>query len=82
MLALNLMAAVIVLVCGLLALNRMCARTALGIRATWLLLTVCAAAILLLGTPPAWPEVVLHWNIAALACLDQRNKPLKESTCN
>ncbi|MET3132853.1 ABC-type methionine transport system permease subunit [Oxalobacteraceae bacterium GrIS 1.11] len=73
MLTLNLMAAFIVLVCGLLALNRMCPRTALGIRATWLLLTVGAAAILLLGAPPAWPEVALHWSIAALACLDRRN---------
>ncbi|WP_317201499.1 hypothetical protein [Janthinobacterium sp.] len=79
MMHINLAAAAIVLVRGLLALNHMCPGTALRVRATWLLLTVGAAAVLLLGAPPTWPEVALHCGIAALVCVDRRAPIICES---
>ena len=69
---LNLIAAAIVLARGVVALNHMCPRTGLPIRATWLLLTVAAAAVLLVGARPTWPELALHIGIAALVCIGPR----------
>lgn len=82
MMALNLAAAAIVLLRGLIALNHMCPGTALAVRVTWVLLTVGAAAVLLLGAAPAWPEVALHCGVAALVCCDRRNPLLKGPTCS
>lgn len=78
MMQINLAAAVIVLVRGLLTLNQMCPGTDIVVRATWLLLTVAAAAVLLLGAPPTWPEVTLHCGIAALVCVHGRSPTICE----
>jgi hypothetical protein len=72
---LNLLAAAIVLGGGVRAINHMCPGTALPIRATWLLLTIGAAAVLLAGLAggrPTWPDLALHWGIAALVCAGPR----------
>lgn len=68
MLILNMLAAAIVLARGVYVLNRMCPRTALTVRATWLLLSIGAAAVLLAGARPTWPDLALHWGVAALVC--------------
>lgn len=83
MMILDMVAAAIVLMRGLfVALNAMCPKTRLTIRVTWILLTVGAAAVLLMGQAPNWPEVLFHWGIAALVCADRRSVFLKGSTCN
>lgn len=83
MMFLDMIAAAIVLLRGLfVALNAMCPKTRLGIRLTWILLTAGAAAVLLVGRAPAWPEVLLHWGVAALVCVDRRTTFLKGPTCN
>ncbi len=80
MIALNLAAAFLVLVRGIVALNHMCPGTAPGIRIVWLLLTASAAAVLMSGAAPTWPDVALHWGIAALVCIDRRGQFSKGST--
>lgn len=83
MMALDMCAAAIVLLRGLfVALNAMCPKTRLSIRLTWILLTVGAAAVLLLSRSPAWPEVLFHWGMAALVCADRRNIFLRGPSCN
>lgn len=83
MMVLDMCAAAIVLLRGLfVALNAMCPKTRLSIRWTWILLTMGAAAVLLLSRSPAWPEVLFHWGVAALVCFDRRNIFLMEQTCN
>lgn len=70
----NMTAAALVLIRGLFfALNNMCPKTSFGIRATWVLLTSGAAAVLLLGHAPTWPEVVFHCGIAAMVYCDRRH---------
>lgn len=80
MMAINMAAAALVLLRGVIALNHMCPGTALGIRIVWLLLTASAAAVLLSGAAPAWPDVALHWGIAALVCIDRRGQITKGLT--
>ena len=83
MMFLDMAAAAIVLLRGLfVALNAMCSKTRLSIRLTWILLTVGAAAVLLLGRAPGWPEVLFHWGVAAMVCADRRSILLKGFTCN
>ena len=82
MIFLDMVAAGIVLLRGLfVALNAMCPKTRLAMRFTWILLTVGAAAVLLVGRAPAWPEVLFHWGVAALVCADRRSFFLKGSPC-
>lgn len=73
MIILNMIAAVIVLARGIFALNHMGPRTSLLVRATWLLLTVAAAAVLLACVQPTWPALLLHWGIAMLVCAVPRS---------
>lgn len=82
MMALNLLAAAIVLVRGLIALNNMCPGTALAMRVTWVLLTAGAGAVLLFSSAPAWPEVALHCGIAAIFCFDRRNPFFQGPSCS
>lgn len=72
MIILNLIAAAIVLVRGIIALNHMCQRTRIHFRATWLLLTVSSAAVLLACNVPTWTDLALHCGIAALLCIGPR----------
>lgn len=69
---LNLLAAAIVLVRGLLAITSMCPGTPLAIRATWIVLTFGAAAIIMVGAPPDWLELLMRCGIAALVCAGPR----------
>lgn len=78
MMAVNLLAAVVIVLRGLYAINQMGRATRAPIRATWLLLTGAAAAMLLASAAPTWPEVVLHIGIAALVLVDRRNPLLHE----
>ncbi|MDC8756273.1 hypothetical protein [Janthinobacterium fluminis] len=71
---LNMTAALLVLLRGVIALNHMCPGTGLAIRSAWLLLTASAAGVLLSGAAPTWPDVALHWGIAALVCIDRRGQ--------
>lgn len=83
MIFLDMVAVGIVLLRGLfVALNAMCPKTCLAMRLSWILLTVGAAAILLLGRASTWPEVLFHWGVAALVCADRRSILLKGSSCN
>lgn len=83
MMILDMVAAAIVLMRGLfVALNAMCPKTRLAMRLTWVLLTAGAAAVLLLGRAPGWPEVLLHWGVVALVCADRRSIILKGPSCN
>lgn len=75
MIGLNTVAAALVLLHGVIALNHMRPGAALRLRAAWLLLTGGAGAVLLLGAAPSWPELALHWGIAALVCADRRGPP-------
>jgi hypothetical protein len=83
MMFLDMIAAGIVLLRGLfVALNAMCPKTCFSMRLTWILLTVGAAAVLLFGRTPAWPEVLFHFGVAALVCADRRTIFLEGSSCN
>ena len=83
MIAIDMVAAAVVLLRGLfVALNSMCPKTRFSIRITWILLTVGAAAVLLLSRSPAWPEVLLHCGVAALVCVDRRLPFLRRASCN
>jgi len=83
MMTLDMVAAAIVLLRGLfVALNAMCPKTRLSIRLTWILLTLGAAAVLLLGRAPGWPEVLFHWGVAVMVCADRRSVLMKGWTCN
>ena len=83
MMTINIAAAAIILVRGLFfALNNMRPETDFGLRLAWLMLTTGAAAVLLSGHMPTWPELILHCGVAALVCCDPRNQLLKrEPTC-
>ena len=82
MMTLDMVAAAIVLLRGLfVALNAMCPKTRLSIRLTWILLTVGAAAVLLLGQAPGWPEVLFHCGVAVMVCADRRSIVMKGWTC-
>lgn len=79
---LDMVAAAIVLLRGLfVALNAMCPQTRMSIRLPWILLTVGAAAVLLLGRAPGWPEVLFHCGIAVMVCADRRSIVMKEWSC-
>lgn len=78
MIILNLLAAAVVVLRGLYVLNHMGKRTGMLIRASWLVVTGGAAAVLLTSSAPTWPEVMLHLGIAALVMLDRRNPLLHE----
>lgn len=81
--SIDMAAATIVLARGLFAeLNHMQPCTSNAIRITWIALTAGAAAVLLFGVTPAWPEVLLHCGIAALVCVDRRSSFWKGSSCN
>ena len=81
--SIDMAAAAIVLARGLFAeLNPMQPCTSTVIRITWIALTAGAAAVLLFGVTPAWPEVLLHSGIAALVCFDRRSSFWKGSSCN
>ena len=77
------MAAAIVLARGLFVeLNHMRPGTGSPIRITWIVLTAGAAAVMLFGVIPAWPEVLFHCGIAALVCIGRRSSFGKGSSCN
>jgi hypothetical protein len=76
MIILNIIAAVIVLARGVFALNHMGPCTSLLVRATWLVLTVAAAAVLLACAQPTWQALLLHWVIAVLVCVIPRGLTL------
>ena len=79
----DMVAAAIVLARGLFSeLNHMRPCTSTAIRITWIALTAGAAAVLLYGVAPAWPEVLLHCGIAALVCVDRRSSFWKGPSCN
>ena len=81
--SIDMAAAAIVLARGLFVeLNHMRPGTGSPIRITWIVLTAGAAAVLLFGVTPAWPEVLLHCGIAALVCVDRRSSFWKGSSCN
>ncbi|WP_426057088.1 hypothetical protein [Janthinobacterium sp. PSPC2-1] len=81
--SIDMAAAAIVLARGLFAeLNHMQPCTSNAIRITWIALTAGAAAVLLFGVTPAWPEVLLHCGIAALVCVNRRSSFWKGSSCN
>ena len=81
--SIDMAAAAIVLARGLFAeLNHMQPCTSNAIRITWIALTAGAAAVLLFGVTPAWPEVLLHCGIAALVCVDRRASFWKGRPCN
>lgn len=81
--SIDMAAAAIVLARGLFAeLNHMQPCTSNAIRIAWIALTAGAAAVLLFGVTPAWPEVLLHCGIAALVCVDRRSSFWKGSSCN
>lgn len=69
---LNLLAAAIVLVRGLLAITHMCPGTPLVIRAAWIVLTFSAIATIMVGAPPDWLELLMRCSIAALVCAGPR----------
>ena len=74
MTTIDMIAAALVLVRGLFfAINNMSRATDLHVRITWLLLTVGAAAVLLLSRTPHWPDVIFHCGIAALVYCDRRH---------
>ena len=81
--SLDMAAAAIVLARGLFSeLNHMRPGTSTAIRITWIALTAGAAAVLLYGVTPAWPEVLLHCGIAALVCVDRRSAFWRAPPCN
>ncbi|CDG82099.1 hypothetical protein [Janthinobacterium agaricidamnosum] len=83
MMTLDLAAAALVLLRGLFfAINHMCPQTSLAIRIAWVWLTLGAAALLLLGRTPTWPELLLHCGIAVLVWCDRREPFLKGTPCN
>lgn len=83
MMTLNLAAALLVLLRGLFfAINNMCPLTGFGMRLAWVLLTLGAAAVLLLGRVPDWPELLLHCGIAVLVWCQRRSPFSKGSSCN
>lgn len=80
--SLDMAAAAIVLARGLFSeLNHMRPGTGHAIRITWIVLTAGAAAVLLYGVTPAWPEVLLHCGIAALVCVDRRSSFWRGPSC-
>lgn len=80
--SIDMAAAVIILLRGLFTeLNHMRPGTCNVIRITWIALTAGAAAVLLFGVAPAWPETLLHCGIAALVCVDRRSLFRKGSSC-
>lgn len=78
MIVLNFLAAAVVVLRGLYVLNHMSKETSMPIRASWLVLTGGAAAVLLASAVPTWPEVALHLGVAALVVIDRRNPLFRE----
>lgn len=72
MMVINIIAALVILVRGAIAVSHMLPGTPVLVRAGWLLLAIGAAAIMLAGGPPAWPNVILHCGIAMLVWRERR----------
>jgi 3-mercaptopyruvate sulfurtransferase SseA len=68
----NLLAALVILARASLVVSHQCAGTPLRVRAAWILVAVGAAAVMLAGGTPTWPNVALHSGIAVLVCLERR----------
>lgn len=81
MMTLNMLAAAIILLRGLIALNHMCPGTALAMRAAWLLITAGAGASMLLSAAPTWPDVAIHCGLAALLCASRKHPFFERPTC-
>lgn len=69
---LNVIAAFVILARGALAISHLCPGTPMRVRAGWILLAIAAAAVVLAGGTPAWPNVALHCGIAVLICFERR----------